>query len=168
VAPRTPTLTETPAISAPVTLAPPTLAPPATPTAPLVTPVPVDEPSKNAFTASDDVLKDVDTEFKKPTHLKRDSRLDRNERRNHFDLDVRYAHGHRRSGRHHTPAENRSVNQIAQDLLERKARGDTTVYDELAALENSTSAKDQAVLKKVEQSDMKDPGTGKKFSGDAF
>jgi len=168
VAPRTPTLAETPAISAPPTLAPPTLAPPATPAEPLVTQVPVDEPSKDAFTASHDVLEGVDTKFKKPTHLKRDSRLERNERRNEFDLDVHYGHGHRRSGRHHTPAETRSVNEIAKDLLERKARGDTTVYEELAALENSTSAKDQAVLEKIERADLKDPGTGKKFEGDAF
>jgi hypothetical protein len=168
VAPRTPTLAETPAVSAPVTLAPPTLAAPATPTAPLVTPVLVDEPSKDAFTASDDVLDDVDTRFKRPTHLKRDSRMERNERRNRFDLDVSYGHGHRRSERRHTPPENRSVNEIAQDLLERKANGDTTVYDELAALENSTSGKDRAVLEKIEQSDKKDPGTGKRMEGDAF
>jgi hypothetical protein len=159
VAPRAPTLAEMP-IAAPVASR--------TPTAPLVTPTPVDEPSKEAFTASDDVLKDVDTEFKKPTRRSRNSRMEANERRNHYDLDVRYGHGHRNSGRRHTSPEKQSVNEIAKDLLERKARGDASVYEELAALENSTSKKDQQVLEKIEQSDKKDPGTGKKFTGDGF
>jgi len=134
-----------------------------------ITSAPVDEPSAEAFTATGDVLKGVDTEFKRPTHLTRDSRMEANERRNHFDLDVRYGHGRRHSGRHQTLApEDRNVNEIARELLARKARGDASVYDTLSELENSTSEKDQRVLEQIERSDLKDPGIGKRMEGDAF
>jgi hypothetical protein len=166
---RRPTLAETPAVSPAATLAPPAQAAVATPTAPLVTPVPVDEPSAEAFTATDEVFKGVDTEFKRPTHLTRDGRMEANERRNHYDLDVHYGFGPRHAGRHHTVTpEARNANEIARELLARKARGDFSVYDTLAALENSTSEKDQHVLEMIEHSDMKDPGTGKRMEGDAF
>ncbi|KFE70520.1 C39 family peptidase [Hyalangium minutum] len=173
LAPRVPTLAEMPAVQLPKTLAPTTLSPATlgaisasrTPTAP---PVPADEPSEQAFTASDDVLKGVDTEFKKPTQRSQDKRLESNERRNHYNLDVSYSHGRRSSGRRQSSTENRSVNEAAQDLLKRKAQGDASVYDELAVLENSTSKRDQQILAVVQQSDLKDPGIGKKMSGDAF
>ncbi|HYH95466.1 C39 family peptidase [Hyalangium sp.] len=171
---RRPSLTEVP-ITGPVAPKLPALAekPIASPEPTVVAPPPADEPSEEAFTAPEEALKDVDTEFKEPTRRTRNSRMEHNERRNHYDLDVRYDRpghqGPRSSGKKdNISREDRNENEVARELLARKARGDESVYETLAQLENSTSARDRRILDMVEQSDKKDPGTGKKMTGDGF
>ncbi len=123
-----------------------------------------------AFTATDDLFEGVDTRFRQTKGRPFDTRMERNERRNHFHVDVHYGrYGRKHEGKEAVVTPKRqSVEAFADHLLKLKERGNTSVYDMLARLESSTFEKDQQVLELVKQSDLEDGGIGKKMMGDCF
>lgn len=175
--PRTPTQTAMPVIS-------PTLAATPTATQPLAvtdlgggsassvaTAPDLQDPDPDAFTATDDDLAGVDTEFKQPETEETNAVMEANEQRNRFQIDVRYGD---RDGKDvegpvsNVTSEQEDEDTAAQELRRRKSDGDLGAYETLEKLEKSTSEKDHRVLEKVKDADKKDPGIGKKTTGDGF
>ncbi|MFL5349658.1 MAG: C39 family peptidase [Hyalangium sp.] len=134
--------------------------------------VPVDSfeaPDPKAFTVSDDVFEGVDTRYKEAPK-KTNAVMQDNEKKNQFQLDVRYGEGGAPRADQTTPvtSDDKDADQFAQEIRQRKASGDMSAYDTLDKLEQSSSGKDRQVLEKVKEADKKDPGIGKKTLGDAF
>ncbi len=134
--------------------------------------VPVDSfetPDPKAFTVSDDVFEGVDTRYKAFT-AKTNAVMENNEKKNQFQIDVRYGDGGAPLPNQTAPVtpDQKNADEFAQELRRRKTYGDMSVYDILNELESSSSAKDQRVLEKVKEADKKDPGIGSKTQGDAF
>ncbi|WP_224240822.1 C39 family peptidase [Hyalangium gracile] len=131
----------------------------------------LENPNPDAFTATDELFEGVDTEFKEPTTEQQNSKMEANERRNNYHLDVRYGdrHGPRRSDKTEsvTPKD-KDVEEFARELRQGKARGDLSAYETLEKLEKSDSPRDRRVLELIERMDKKDPGVGKKMWGDGF
>jgi hypothetical protein len=128
-------------------------------------------PNPSAFSVDKDIFEGVDTSFKQPETDERDEVMEANEQRNQFEINLRY--GKTSDTQAEPPAgpvtaEDRDVNEVASELRQRKATGDKEAYATLAKLEKSTSDKDKAVLEQVKTADKKDPGIGKKATGDAF
>lgn len=128
-------------------------------------------PNPSAFSVDKDIFEGVDTSFKQPETDERDEVMEANEQRNQFEINLRY--GKTSDTQAEPPAapvmaEDRDVNEAASELRQQKASGDKEAYATLAKLEKSTSDKDKAVLEQVKTADKKDPGIGKKSTGDAF
>lgn len=135
--------------------------------------VPVDSfeaPDPKAFTVSDDVFEGVDTRYKSDAPRKDNAVMEDNEKKNQFQLDVRYGDSSAAPTDQAAPVtpDQESEDQFAQELRQRKAQGDMSAYDTLDKLEQSSSDKDRRVLEKVKDADKKDPGIGKKTAGDGF
>lgn len=155
----------------------PTVVGRASPTAPVASPAkaaaaPVDSfeaPDPKAFTVSDDVFEGVDTRYQ-AAPKKTNAAMQDNEKKNQFQLDVRYGDRTGTQPAETTPVtpDEKDADQFAQEIRQRKASGDLSAYDTLDKLEKSSSDKDRQVLDKVKQADKKDPGIGKKTLGDAF
>ncbi|KFE70519.1 cysteine peptidase family C39 domain-containing protein [Hyalangium minutum] len=128
-------------------------------------------PNPDAFSVTQDVFEGVDTSFKEPETDERNEVMEANEQRNQFEINLRYGKSTDAQAEPSVApvvAEDRDVNEAAAELRERKASGDKGAYETLAQLEKSTSDKDKAVLDQVKTADKKDPGIGKKSTGDAF
>jgi len=128
-------------------------------------------PNPAAFSVTKDVFQGVDTRFKQPETEERNELMEENEQRNQFELSLRY--GKTKAAPEEAPeapvtSEDRDENDFAAELRQRKASGDKNAYQTLAKLEKSTSDKDKRVLAQVKTADKKDPGIGKKSTGDAF
>ncbi|HLL03998.1 MAG TPA: C39 family peptidase [Myxococcaceae bacterium] len=126
-------------------------------------------PDPKAFTASEEMFKGVDTEFKATDSKPTDKVLVQNERRNTFELDVSYSKpslGEKIKEAVTSAVEN--VGDFIRNLFSLKSKGDAKAYETLSKLESSTFKEDKEVLKEIKQSDKKDPGTGVKIQGDAF
>ena len=126
-------------------------------------------PDPKAFTASEEIFKGVDTEFKATDSKPTDKLLVQNERRNTFELDVSYSKpslGEKIKEAVTSAVEN--VGDFIRNLFSLKSKGDAKAYETLSKLESSTFKEDKEVLKEIKQSDKKDPGTGVKIQGDAF
>jgi hypothetical protein len=146
------------------------------------TPAPVDSfdsfdsvataaPDPTAFTAADDVFEGVDTRFMNTASTQpTNTALADNEKKNQFKFDVRYGDTTTPAPEQTTPVtpDQKSEDEFAHELRDRKAQGDMSAYDTLDKLETSTNDKDRRVLEKVKDADKKDPGIGKKTLGDAF
>jgi hypothetical protein len=135
--------------------------------------VPVDSfeaPNPKAFTATDDLFVGTDTRYKEPTRKTSNAVMESNEKKNQFQIDVRYGEGGGPRADQTEPVtpDQKDEDEFAQELRQRKASGDMGAYDTLDQLETSSSDKDRRVLEKVKQADKKDPGIGSKTQGDAF
>jgi len=129
------------------------------------------EPNPAAFSVTKDVFEGVDTRFQQPETDERNELMEANEQRNQFELSLRY--GKSKDAEAEAPAapvtaDDRDETDFASELRQRKASGDKGAYETLAQLEKSTSDKDKRVLEQVKTADKKDPGIGKKSTGDAF
>jgi len=136
--------------------------------APVTAPV-IAAPDPKAFTASEEMFKGVDTEFKATDSKPTDKLLVQNERRNTFELEVSYSKpslGEKIKEAVTSAVEN--VGDFIRNLFSLKSKGDAKAYETLSKLESSTFKEDKEVLKEIKQSDKKDPGTGVKIQGDAF
>lgn len=126
-------------------------------------------PDPKAFTASEEMFKGVDTEFKETESTPSDKLLVQNERRNTFELEVSYKKpslGEKIKEAVTSAVEN--VGDFIRNLFSQKSKGDEKAYETLSKLESSTFKEDKEALKAIEKSDKKDPGTGVKIQGDAF
>jgi hypothetical protein len=134
-------------------------------------PIVTKEPNPAAFSVDKDIFEGVDTSFKQPETDERNEVMEENEQRNQFEINLRYGKTSDTQAEPPTApvtADDRDVNDFASELRERKASGDLEAYATLAQMEKSTSDKDKAVLDQVKTADKKDPGIGKKTTGDGF
>jgi hypothetical protein len=168
-------LARTQVLSAPgfmPTATPVTARTPSTTAAPLILSPNVGEKvsEAEAFTATEEAFKGVDTEFKETENKPSDSRLAQNDKRNNFNLDVRYGGGPSQNDepKRAVTGDNHNLGDFIRNLLNLKSRGDEKAYKTLGQLENSTFAEDKQVLAEFKQSDKKDRGIGVKTRGDAF
>lgn len=126
-------------------------------------------PEPEAFTATAEAFKGVDTEFKETASKPTDKLLVQNERRNTFELEVSYSKpslGEKIKEAITSAVEN--VGDFLRNLFSLKSKGDEKAYETLSKLESSTFKEDKEALQEIKQSDKKDPGTGVKIQGDAF
>jgi hypothetical protein len=127
-------------------------------------------PEKKAFTATEEVFKGIDTEFKETGSKPSDAQMAQNEKRNSFQLDIRYGSSSEPSDgpKQAVTAKKPNLLDFIRSLFQRKSRGDEKVYKTLGQLEASTFEQDKQVLREIKESDKKDPGIGVKTMGDAF
>jgi hypothetical protein len=148
-----------------------------TPSAPLI----VTDPSvkvvsdDKAFTVSDDELAKVDGSFTDTSGAPIDQRLEQNEEKNEFKVDVTYSHKDDK-----TPAPSKaddkgpvtdgkqSIGDFIRNLLGLKEKGDKKAYDILGKLEHSHHHRDQHVLNQFKHRDKRDHGSGSRRWGDGF
>jgi hypothetical protein len=125
---------------------------------------------KEAFTATDEVLAGVNTEFKETSGKPTDAAIVQNEQRNTFNLDVKYSQGEGVGSflKRAVTAAVENVGEFIQNLFNLKARGDERAYETLSKLESSHFEEDKKVLKEFKKSDKKDPGTGVRTRPDSF
>jgi Peptidase C39 family len=149
-----------------------------TPSAPLI----VNDPTvkvvsdDKAFTASDDELAKVDGSFTDTSGAPIDQRLETNEKKNDFKVDVTYGHKDDKA-----PATSKaddkgsvvdndkvSVGDFIRNLLGLKEKGDKKAYDILGDLEHSHNSRDKHVLNQFKHKDKHDHGAGSRRQGDDF
>ncbi|HEX8702697.1 MAG TPA: hypothetical protein VF815_27935 [Myxococcaceae bacterium] len=125
---------------------------------------------KRAFTAELPLLEGVSTKFKETSSKPSDKQIVNNEKRNSYDLDVRYGspEGWGHKIKEAITSTVKDLGDFIKSLFQRRSRGDAKAYETLSQLESSTFDKDKKALEQIAKADKKDPGTGVKTLGDSF
>jgi hypothetical protein len=148
-------------------------------------PLIVDDPSvkvasdDKAFTASDAELAQVDGSFTETKGEPIDQRLQANDQKNDFKVDLTYSSNVAKDEK--TPAaakaedkgpvfndDKMSAGEFIRNLLGLKQDGDKKAYDILDKLEHSHNDKDKHVLNQFKHRDKHDGGKGSRRWGDDF
>jgi hypothetical protein len=148
-----------------------------TPSAPLI----VNDPTvkvvtdDKAFSVSDAELAKVDGTFTDTSGAPLDQRLETNDKKNDFKLDVDYSQGgdkaqesKKADDKGPVTDDKMSLGDFIRNLLGLKEKGDEKAYDILDKLEHSDHAKDKHALNKFKNWDKHHPGKGSRRWGDDF
>jgi hypothetical protein len=125
---------------------------------------------------SDDELAQVDGSFTDTSGAPIDQRLEKNDEKNDFKVDVTYGHKDDKASatskaddKGSVVADDKmSVGEFIRNLLGLKEKGDKKAYDILGDLEHSHNSKDKHVLNQFKHKDKHDHGSGSRRQGDDF